>query len=89
MRDGNCLYRSVAYLAFGDEERHKEVRVRVTIKAVKNKHLHIDGEYLYRGSLGRNLKVGIMELFCMQSPVYSDHNSEEKIMKMRCTDPEN
>ena len=78
MGNGNCLYRSVVHLAFGDEERHKEVRVRVTVDAVKNKHLYIDGEYLYRGSLRRNPKVGIMDLFCMQSPVHSDQNSEEK-----------
>ena len=74
--DGNCLYRSVAHLAFGDDERHKEVRV--TAEAVKNKHLYIDGEYLYRGSLRRNPKVDIVDLFCMQSLVHSDHNSEEK-----------
>ena len=55
--DGNCLYRSIVHLAFGDEERHKEVRVGVTVEAVKNKHLYIDGEYLYRGSLRRNPKM--------------------------------
>ena len=78
VRDGNSLYRSVAHLAFGDDERHKEVRVRVTAEAVKNKHLYIDGEYLYRGSLRRNPKVGIIDVFCMQSAVHSDHNSKEK-----------
>ena len=45
---------------------------------MKNKHLYIDGEHLYRGSLRRNPKVGIVDLFCMQSPVHSDQNSEEK-----------
>ena len=32
--DGNCLPRSLAHLLLGDENRHKEVRVRITFIAV-------------------------------------------------------
>ena len=87
--DGNCLYRSVAHLAFGDDRRHKEVRVRVTAEAVKNKHLYIDGEYLYRGSLRRNPKWALWTYSACSHPVILITIGKRKIMKMRCTDPEN
>ena len=48
--DGNCFPRSVNYLVFGTQDRHIEIRVWLVYKAVINKELYLDNNYLCRGA---------------------------------------
>ena len=48
--DGNCLPRSLAHLFLGDENRHKEVRVRITFVAVLKANKFLNSLNLSRGS---------------------------------------
>ncbi|XP_063393605.1 uncharacterized protein LOC134678827 [Cydia fagiglandana] len=40
--DGNCLFRSIAYCVYHNQERHREVRMKVIDTVVKNWHRYKD-----------------------------------------------
>ena len=48
--NGNCFPRSASYLVFGTQDRHIEIRVWLVYKAVINKELYLDNNYLHRGA---------------------------------------
>jgi hypothetical protein len=47
--DGNCLPRCGSLLAFGSQEMHQEIRVRIVSELVTNSSLYLDDQYLSRG----------------------------------------
>ncbi|CAG2221681.1 unnamed protein product [Mytilus edulis] len=57
--DGNCLLRSAAVLAYGNEEAHKEFRVRIILELVTNEDLYLDDDYLSSG-LELNIKTRLL-----------------------------
>jgi hypothetical protein len=48
--DGNCLARCASVLAYGSEEFHLELRLRIAMEMIQHKHLYLDGRYLARGA---------------------------------------
>ena len=40
--DGNCLFRAASMLAFGDENRHEEMRVRTVVELACNSSFYLD-----------------------------------------------
>ena len=48
--DGNCLPRCGSVLAFGDEEHHKELRVRIVFELVENEDLYLSNDFLAQGT---------------------------------------
>ena len=55
--DGDCFFNSLSRLCFGDQNHSTELRVRLIIEAVRQKHLYLDNEYLIRGFDGTNNKL--------------------------------
>ena len=48
--DGNCLPRCGSLYAFGNQDKHEEIRCRIIIELALNKCTYIDPEFLIRGS---------------------------------------
>ena len=48
--DGNCFARAVSTALFGNQNHHREIRVRLVIEGVKNKCMYLDNEYLKLGA---------------------------------------
>ena len=44
--DGSCLPRAVARCVFGDEEKFREIRVRIIVDAVLNSSHYLDEDYI-------------------------------------------
>ena len=44
--DGNCFARAVSTALYGNQNHHREIRVRLVIESVKNKGMYLDNEYL-------------------------------------------
>ena len=47
--DGNCLPRCGSLLAYGSEEYHHDIRIRIALELIMNKTLYLDSAYLCRG----------------------------------------
>ena len=47
--DGNCCPRAIAHLFLGDQNRHLEVRVRITFTAILQEESFLDHQVLTRG----------------------------------------
>ena len=48
--DGNCFFRALSRLVYGDEQYHLEMRCRITMDCVKNIDKYTDHNYLMRGA---------------------------------------
>ena len=48
--DGNCLPRAVSTSVFGNESKHREIRLRILMECVKNKQIYLDDAYLRIGA---------------------------------------
>ena len=48
--DGNCGYRALAHVLLSDQNRHHEVRVRITFEAIINEESFLQHAILARGS---------------------------------------
>jgi len=48
--DGNCFFRALSRLVYGDEQYHLEMRCRITIDCVKNIDNYTNHNYLMRGA---------------------------------------
>ena len=44
--DGNCLFRAVSLLVFGDEDHHAEFRVRTLLELIMNESSYLDQNHL-------------------------------------------
>ncbi|XP_071122434.1 uncharacterized protein [Mytilus edulis] len=68
--DGNCLPRSAAVLAYGNEEDHQEFRVRIILELVANEDLYLNDDYL-SSALELNIKTRqLSKQFAMYSSEY-------------------
>jgi hypothetical protein len=47
--DGNCLMNALSTAVYGDDSHAPEIRVRLTIEAIKNIELYLDNEHLQKG----------------------------------------
>ena len=66
--DGNCLLRAISHLCFGTECRHREIRCRMAIDAVKNISDHLNNEKLYTGAINRLPNLDIMNFYAYIVP---------------------
>ena len=53
--DGNCLPRCGSLLAYGDEDHHTEMRVRIIFEMVQNSDLYLSDDFLASGTDLQNL----------------------------------
>ena len=72
--DGNCLPRSVSHLAFKNEERHNEIRVRIVYEAVTNARFYVNDRYLARGAEIIYPRSGPSKQIAMYSSGYTPPN---------------
>ena len=49
--DGNCFAQAISQFLYGTENHHLEVRIRIVLEAVRNKHLYLDQDFLSKGLL--------------------------------------
>ena len=61
--DGNCLARCGSLLAFGFEDEHTEIRVRIVMQQVLNKSSMLSNRYLSAGFDKRINHVGIYTMY--------------------------
>ena len=47
--DGNCFPRAISRSLFGNESKHREIRLHILIECIQNKHYYLDNEYLSKG----------------------------------------
>ena len=47
--DGNCLPRSGSFLAYGTEEYHVDIRLRIALEMMVHKDVYMDPDFLKRG----------------------------------------
>ena len=48
--DGNCLPRVGSILAFGTQDRHLDMRLRIAVEMIKHRELYLDEEHLTKGN---------------------------------------
>ena len=75
--DGNCMPRSLSHDCFGRERRHREIRCRMIIDAVKNISSHTDNEKLYIGAISRLPSMDIRNFYAFITPGYDIIHPEE------------
>lgn len=48
--DGNCLYRAMSLLLFGDQDKHIELRARVVCELSLNEQFYLSGQMIDEGN---------------------------------------
>ena len=48
--NGNCFASAISTALFGNQNHHKEIRMRLVFEAVLNKDKYLDNEYLKNGA---------------------------------------
>lgn len=66
--DGDCLPHSGSFIAFGNEDGHKEMRARIVMELAIHKDIYLDNGYLRRGMHGRAQKLTAS--YCLYSGSY-------------------
>ena len=84
--DGNCFARAISQFLYGTENHHLEVRIRIVLEAVRNKHLYLDQD-----SLSKGLLQTPDQLLATQYAAYSEHyrdalSNEEMYMRKKCVE---
>ena len=69
--DGNCFFRALSRLVYGDEQYHLEMRCRITMDCVKNIDKYTNHNYLMRGAPHYTYKKcpNIAAIYCSYSGV--------------------
>ena len=75
--DGNCLPRAISHLCFSTERRHREIRCRMAIDAVKNISDHLNNEKLYTSAINRLPNLDIRNFYAYIVPAYDIVQPEE------------
>ena len=70
--DGNCLPRCGSLLAYGSQEYHHDIRIRIALDLINNKNMYLDSAFLSRGLSDKSdmptpeiylkLSLGLLEL---------------------------
>ena len=68
--DGNCFPRTISLIAYGDQERYKDIRPRLVVEAVKNKDFYLDNQYL---NLDSTFDIDLVEYYSITSEHYTTH----------------
>ena len=74
--DGNCLPHTGSYMAFGHEENHAEIRVRIVQEQLKNKKKYMDPEHLRQGITCTEREANLLPNNC---GMYSDALTSMKL----------
>ncbi|XP_070202883.1 uncharacterized protein [Littorina saxatilis] len=74
--DGNCLPRCGSLAAFGTQELHDEIRVRVVAELVSYKHLYLSDEFLSRG-LTSSPSSSISMAYMSYSGLFPEHRGQQ------------
>lgn len=70
--DGNCLPRAVSVLAFGNENRHQELRARITIELAIHEDTYINPAYLKIGTSMATISANKIPVsYAMYSDMYT------------------
>lgn len=81
--DGNCLPRCGSVLAFGMQDKHAEIRLRIAMELITFSELYLSAEYLERGWDPAQGQRPTPTLFAMFSEGYSNqHLSEGAIREL-------
>ena len=84
--DGNCFPRAISHLCFGTERRHREIRCRMVIDAVKNIFNHLNNEKLYTGAIDRLPNLDIRNFYAYIVPSYDivqpDEINEDSLLQI-------
>lgn len=67
--DGNCLPRSASVLAYGHENKHKEMRERIVCELVKNADKYLDNKYMKIG-MNPDGNCDVIKTFASYSGLY-------------------
>ena len=68
--DGNCFFRSLSRLVYGDEEYHLEMRCRIIMDCVENIDKYTSHDYLMRGANHAHKEgANIASIYCDYSGV--------------------
>lgn len=63
--DGNCLLYTGSIVAFGNEDRAAEIRVKIIVEAVLHMDLYLSHTYLGRGIKTTNKDLARLMLFIL------------------------
>lgn len=72
--DGNCFPRAVSLLLFSTQNHHHEVRARMIIEAVVNKHIYLDEEYLKQGATFLHKRSTLPVIYATYSEYFEDEH---------------
>ena len=68
--DGNCFCRAISRLIYGNEDHHREIRIRIAIEAVTNKNLYLNDTYLTLGQSMDGNSMSRKEKYSIYSQCY-------------------
>ena len=69
--DGNCFFRAASILAFRDENRHEEMRVRIVVELSVNDKFYLKGK-----DLCRRIEAQAKEIYPRSKNITSEMNPE-------------
>ena len=79
--DGNCLPRCGSVLAYGTQEYHRDIRLRIAVELIKYPHLYLDADYLSRGWDPANSNKPTPVIFAMFSDRYTGQQLTEEAIR--------
>ena len=87
--DGNCLPRCGSLLAYGDEDHHTEMRVRIIFEMVQNSDLYLSHDFLASGTDLQNLVKTYMSYSGQAFPINVTEEDmknlfQNEVMNCRC-----
>ncbi|XP_064649611.1 uncharacterized protein LOC135501423 [Lineus longissimus] len=80
LADGNCFPRCASLLAYGNEDHHVEMRVRIVIEMTMNEDTYLNDNYLGGGFNSKTPKCGLASLFASFSDIYTGQVITKTVM---------
>ena len=77
--DGNCLTRRLSIACFGDDSRNVELRARIVVEGVFNRHRYLDNDYLTLGSKCLRQQGTFTEQYALFSGQYAHGDLQDVI----------
>ncbi|WAR17069.1 hypothetical protein MAR_031663 [Mya arenaria] len=81
--DGNCLPRSASVLAYGNEEKHTEMRDRIVAELGKNEKHYLDNRIMKKGKHTEG-NEDVTKVFAHVSPFYNGQKLTKPAIKKIC-----